>query len=116
VLASDGPTGLCAKCLLLLGLEQAQGPADTPLSQSEPAPRQCVDELPQPPPAQGSAAGVPVTPIPSEKLGDEIRGYKLLEQIGHGGFGVVYLAEQKEPVKRRVALKVIKINWPSGEK
>jgi len=39
-----------------------------------------------------------------------------VEQIGHGGFGVVYLAEQKEPVKRRVALKVIKINWPSGEK
>jgi serine/threonine protein kinase len=30
--------------------------------------------------------------------------YKLLEQIGEGGFGVVYVAEQREPVKRRVAL------------
>jgi serine/threonine protein kinase len=35
--------------------------------------------------------------------------YKLLEQIGEGGFGVVFLAEQREPVVRKVALKVIKL-------
>jgi serine/threonine protein kinase/tetratricopeptide (TPR) repeat protein len=115
MLASDGPTGLCARCLLLLGLEQAQGPADTPLSESEPALRKSAGEPPQPPPAQGSAGGVPVTPALSEKPGDEIRGYKLLEQIGHGGFGVVYLAEQKEPVKRRVALKVIKLGMDTKQ-
>ena len=34
--------------------------------------------------------------------------YKLLEQIGEGGMGVVYVAEQTEPVRRRVALKIIK--------
>ena len=44
----------------------------------------------------------------SEKLGDRIGSYKLREQIGEGGFGVVYVAEQTEPVARKVALKVIK--------
>ena len=43
-----------------------------------------------------------------EKVGDCIGRYKLLQQIGEGGWGVVYLAEQKEPVHRRVALKIIK--------
>jgi eukaryotic-like serine/threonine-protein kinase len=46
---------------------------------------------------------------PSEKAGDKIGHYKLLQQIGEGGCGVVYMAEQEEPVKRRVALKVIKL-------
>ena len=47
--------------------------------------------------------------IPSEKPGDRIGRYKLLQQIGEGGGGVVYMAEQEEPVRRRVALKVIKL-------
>jgi eukaryotic-like serine/threonine-protein kinase len=46
---------------------------------------------------------------PSEKAGDQIGHYKLLQQIGEGGCGVVYMAEQEQPVKRRVALKVIKL-------
>ena len=45
----------------------------------------------------------------SEKPGDKIGHYKLLQQIGEGGCGVVYMAEQEEPVRRRVALKVIKL-------
>jgi serine/threonine protein kinase/WD40 repeat protein len=45
----------------------------------------------------------------SEKPGDKIGRYKLLEKIGEGGCGVVYMAEQEEPVRRRVALKVIKL-------
>src|SRR5207253_4301024 len=45
----------------------------------------------------------------SEKPGDRIGRYKLLQQIGEGGCGVVYMAEQTEPVRRRVALKVIKL-------
>ena len=44
-------------------------------------------------------------PVP----GDRIGRYKLLEQIGEGGFGVVWMAEQEEPVRRRVALKIIKL-------
>src|SRR5713101_407213 len=45
----------------------------------------------------------------AEKSGDRIRRYKLLQQIGEGGCGVVYMAEQEEPVRRRVALKIIKL-------
>ncbi len=44
----------------------------------------------------------------SEAPGTVIGRYKLLQQIGEGGFGVVFLAEQERPVKRRVALKIIK--------
>ena len=43
-----------------------------------------------------------------EEPGTVIGPYKLLEPIGEGGMGVVYMAEQAEPVRRRVALKVIK--------
>ena len=49
------------------------------------------------------------TASPGEQAGDRIGHYKLLRQIGEGGCGVVYLAEQEEPVRRRVALKVIKL-------
>src|SRR5438034_480123 len=45
----------------------------------------------------------------TEKPGDRIGRYKVLQQIGEGGCGVVYMAEQEEPVRRRVALKVIKL-------
>ncbi len=45
----------------------------------------------------------------TEQPGDRIGRYKLLQKIGEGGGGVVYMAEQEEPVRRRVALKVIKL-------
>jgi serine/threonine protein kinase len=44
----------------------------------------------------------------AERPGTVIGSYKLLEQIGEGGFGVVFMAEQQHPVRRKVALKVIK--------
>jgi serine/threonine protein kinase/tetratricopeptide (TPR) repeat protein len=44
----------------------------------------------------------------SERPGSVIGPYKLLEQIGEGGFGLVFLAEQTEPVRRKVALKILK--------
>src|SRR5882724_3450507 len=47
-------------------------------------------------------------PTAGEKAGDRIGHYKLLQQIGEGGGGVVYMAEQEAPVRRRVALKIIK--------
>jgi hypothetical protein len=46
--------------------------------------------------------------IISERPGTVIGPYQLLEQIGEGGMGLVFVAEQQEPVRRRVALKVIK--------
>jgi serine/threonine protein kinase/tetratricopeptide (TPR) repeat protein len=49
--------------------------------------------------------------IPEEQVGP----YKLLEQIGEGGMGVVYVAEQSTPVKRRVAIKVIKPGMDTKE-
>src|ERR1051326_6833677 len=57
----------------------------------------------------------PIAPKPTptlpaiEKPGDRIGRYKLLEQIGEGGCGIVYMAEQEEPIRRKVALKVIKL-------
>lgn len=43
-----------------------------------------------------------------QKLGTQIGPYKLLQQIGEGGMGIVYMADQQEPVRRNVALKIIK--------
>jgi serine/threonine protein kinase len=45
---------------------------------------------------------------PLYEIGSRIGGYKLLSVLGEGGFGMVYLAEQEHPIKRLVALKVIK--------
>jgi serine/threonine protein kinase/WD40 repeat protein len=49
----------------------------------------------------------PSAPL-AERPGTMIGPYKLLEQIGEGGFGVVYMAEQERPIRRKVALKIIK--------
>ena len=63
----------------------------------------------------------PITPNPAqtlpaiEKPGDRIGRYKLLEQIGEGGCGVVYMAEQEEPIRRKVALKVIKLGMDTRQ-
>jgi eukaryotic-like serine/threonine-protein kinase len=56
----------------------------------------------------------PALPL-TEKPGDRIGRYKLLEQIGEGGCGVVYMADQEEPVRRRVAVKVIKLGMDTKE-
>lgn len=58
-------------------------------------------------PAPGLEVTMDVSPI-SENPGAVIGRYKLLQKLGEGGFGVVFMAEQKQPVKRRVALKIIK--------
>jgi len=50
-----------------------------------------------------------------EEIGSQIGPYKLLSILGKGGMGLVYLAEQKEPVKRRVALKIIKPGMDSEQ-
>ena len=50
-----------------------------------------------------------------EKVGTHIGPYKLLEQIGEGGMGVVYVAQQNKPIQRRVALKIIKPGMDSRQ-
>jgi serine/threonine protein kinase len=53
--------------------------------------------------------------LPSEGVGAVIGRYKLLEKLGEGGFGSVWLGEQKEPVRRKVALKVIKLGMDTKQ-
>ncbi|MFZ4574400.1 MAG: protein kinase domain-containing protein [Phycisphaerales bacterium] len=58
--------------------------------------------------ACGSGAG-------AEGPGSVIGRYRLLEQIGEGGFGVVFMADQEEPIRRRVALKIIKLGMDTKQ-
>src|SRR5262245_34242382 len=51
----------------------------------------------------------------AEAPGTVIGPYKLLEQIGDGGMGIVYVAEQERPIRRKVALKVIKPGMDTRE-
>lgn len=53
--------------------------------------------------------------LAEEGPGSTIGRYRLLQEIGEGGFGVVYMAEQLEPVRRKVALKVIKAGMDTRE-
>ena len=64
------------------------------------------DFLKEPPTGSISERRAKVTA--GERPGDRIGHYKLLQQIGEGGGGVVFMAEQEQPVRRRVALKIIK--------
>ncbi|MCB1282223.1 MAG: hypothetical protein KDB18_11950, partial [Salinibacterium sp.] len=55
-----------------------------------------------------------IGPVVVPALGERIGRFRLLRVLGSGGFGVVYEAEQTEPIRRRVALKVIKPGMDSG--
>jgi serine/threonine protein kinase/WD40 repeat protein len=79
---------LCPRCLLRLGMlgnELEDGAAD------------------------------PFADAPREAPGTVVERYRLLEEIGEGGFGIVYLAEQMAPVKRKVALKILKPGMDTRE-
>ena len=52
---------------------------------------------------------------PLASIGSVVGRYKLLEIIGEGGFGIVYMAEQTKPIRRRVAVKVIKPGMDTRE-
>jgi len=60
-------------------------------------------------------ATIKITSVTDEAVGTSIGRYKILEKVGEGGCGVVYVAEQSEPVRRRVALKVIKLGMDTKQ-
>lgn len=62
-------------------------------------------------PIVAATVAVPV----KEKPGDVVGPYKLLQQIGEGGFGIVFMAEQSSPIRRKVAFKVIKPGMDTSE-
>jgi serine/threonine protein kinase len=96
-------------------LDQACGP-DVEL-------RGCVERMLKAQPRVGSFLQVPAPvqastvdePPLTEKPGTMVGPYKLMEQIGEGGMGLVFVAEQQHPVRRKVALKVIKPGMDSRE-
>jgi WD40 repeat protein/serine/threonine protein kinase len=83
---------------LLAASEQVGSFLNQPAFQNLPGTRGTVDEL-------------PITEGPSTMIGP----YKLLQQIGEGGMGVVYMAEQEQPLRRKVALKIIKPGMDSAQ-
>ena len=66
-------------------------------------------------PTQMSAAEMTRASFHPESQGDRIGPYKLMHQIGEGGFGTVWMADQEEPVRRIVALKIIKVGMDTKE-
>jgi serine/threonine protein kinase len=74
------------------------------------------DELTPPgPPAIAATIKLDLPDAPDEAVGQTLGRYKLLERLGEGGCGVVYVAEQTQPVRRRVALKVIKLGMDTKQ-
>jgi tetratricopeptide (TPR) repeat protein/tRNA A-37 threonylcarbamoyl transferase component Bud32 len=66
-------------------------------------------------PAPGGEGERPDVSPPAEAVGSVIGPYKLLQKLGEGGMGTVWVAEQHQPVKRRVALKVVKPGMDSAQ-
>src|SRR5262245_12013557 len=113
-LAPDAPGSACWSCMIAAGTSRssdsaAADPASTGNrpAPSEPANGPVVTEL-APAQSPGLALG-------DDVVGQTIGSYKLRELLGEGGCGVVYVAEQAEPVRRRVALKLIKLGMDSKQ-
>ena len=86
---AHAPQGLCPKCLLGVAIDLSG--------------------------AQSGHFAAPEEKVAESAPGGRIGRYKLLQKIGEGGCGVVYMAEQEEPVRRRVALKVIKLGMDTKQ-
>jgi len=64
---------------------------------------------------QSAQVAIVDRPPPAERAGTRIGNYKILQEIGEGGFGSVYMAEQEQPVRRKVALKIIKLGMDTKQ-
>ena len=102
---SDDPKRRRRIEVLLKAHELAEGFLEEPAPAPEPSDAITEGLSPDSPPAQFTAEG------PGTRVGP----YKLLQEIGQGGMGTVFLAEQDKPVRRRVALKVIKAGMDSAQ-
>jgi serine/threonine protein kinase len=102
---ADSPPGLCAKCLLGLGLCRSEIPVG-----ANATPEKTLTTS-----ADNNAKTLILGSRLTEKPGDCIGHYKLLHQIGEGGCGIVYMAEQQQPIRRHVALKVIKLGMDTKQ-
>jgi serine/threonine protein kinase/tetratricopeptide (TPR) repeat protein len=91
-LGGRAPDALCAGCLM-----------------------ECALEAEDAAPAASAQPTIKLSRPDEEAPGTIIGRFKLLEKIGEGGFGTVYVAEQREPVKRRVALKIIKLGMDTRQ-
>jgi serine/threonine protein kinase/tetratricopeptide (TPR) repeat protein len=74
-----------------------------------------ADVVPRAANTETGADAAPASAPRIEGPGSRIGPYKLLQQVGEGGFGAVFMAEQTEPVVRRVALKVIKLGMDTRQ-
>jgi serine/threonine protein kinase len=88
-----GPGGLCPVCLLKIGLQAGAGPGT----------------------GGGDTAGTGAPGAAAAAVPGVIGPYHLSQLLGEGGMGLVYLAEQREPLVRRVALKLIKPSLDTRE-
>lgn len=92
---------------LLLAHERDDNPVDTPIIRKRDRRRLFNSET--------ESYVVVDHPLTGQAIGTMIGPYKLMEQIGEGGFGLVYVADQQSPIRRRVALKIIKPGMESRE-
>ena len=102
--ACGGDEALRARVDRLLAIDAAEDTARTESVSSQDSTKSVGDGSGGDAPIPAPGGGLPM----GFRIGDLVDGFKLLEVIGEGGMGVVYLAEQQVPVKRRIALKVIK--------
>src|SRR4051794_17078394 len=97
IIPPDALEGLCPRCVGCAIFDDS--PADEPEFAAQ-SPEAMQAELAR---------------LKPEEAGERIGPYKLLQQIGEGGFGVVWMAEQESPIRRRVALKIIKMGMDTKE-
>src|SRR3954468_9393180 len=97
IIPPDALEGLCPRCVGCAIFDDS--PADEPEVAAH-SPEALEGELAR---------------LKPEEAGERIGPYKLLEQIGEGGFGIVWKAEQEQPVRRVVALKIIKVGMDTKQ-